>query len=99
MAKNQMTLDDIETVKRIVRAEFKDLVEVLDEVSLSNLKTLGKTTDANTRNIFKLQAQITALKDMLLEKGVVARQRLFEKENETLGKLAKMAEPAQVGAA
>ncbi len=98
MAKQQMTLDDIELVKRLVRAEFKELVEVLDEVSATNLKAVGKTTDFNTHNIMKLQAQITAIKESLIEKGIVSRQRLNERENEALEKIEKMSMPQGVAA-
>ena len=85
--KSALSVDDIEFVKRIIRSEMKDLVDAVDETSIANLKRIGQVTDRNSYNILKLQAQVTALKEVLIGKGAVGRQNLQEREERELGRL------------
>lgn len=87
MPKDHLTLNDIEMVKKIVRDEIKDLVDISDEVSAQNFNQMATRVNMLIDNINKLQAQVTAIKDALTSKGLVARDTLISRENEALEKL------------
>ena len=93
--KTKMTLDELEMIKRVVRAEVAELAEDFDNVQLTNLKTVSKCVDRNTHNVMKLQAQVTALKELLIASEVVSRQRLYEREKAELVRIEKMTIPTE----
>ncbi len=93
MAKGSLTADDMALIKRYIKDELSTVVDAFDETAMQNFHKVGKTCDGNTRNIFKLQAQMTALKEILIDKGLISRDALFERERRELDRLARMSEP------
>lgn len=91
MAKKELSLDELDLVKIACRRELENILGAMDEVNLSNLREFAKTADANIKNIMRLQAQVTALKDCLVERGVITRDRIVTKENEALARLERVA--------
>lgn len=87
--------EDMELVVKMIRGEIKAFAKNADAIVMSELAELAQAMDASSVNIAKLQAQITALKEVLIQKGLVSRQALFEKENEALEKIQESIRAAQ----
>lgn len=85
-----MKQEDIGTVQRLIAAELKNFSKIVDSEIGSQLEDLAKALDGANKNIFKLQAQATALKELLVQRGIISRENFNEESASQLEALIKL---------
>lgn len=84
--------EDQKLIMGMIREEIKAFAKNADSVLMEELGECKQALDGANKNIFKLQAQLTALKLILFEKGIVGRDALYDKEMTAFEDLVKSAQ-------
>lgn len=81
--------EDVKLVMGMVKAEVAQFAKRADQELTGELLECKQALDGANKNIFKLQAQLTGMKEMLVERGLVAREALYDKEQDAFVALVK----------
>lgn len=87
--------EDSKLIMGMIREEIKSFAKNADSVLMAELDECKQALDGANKNIFKLQAQVTAMKEMMFERGLVAREALYEKELSSFNALVKTSRDSQ----
>lgn len=90
-----MKTEDTKVVLGLIREEIKAFAKNADAVILEEMFQCKQALDGANKNIFKLQAQLTAVKTMLCQRGLLPREALYEEENKALEDLIKTTRKAE----
>lgn len=85
-----MNQHDVGVIKKIVQAELKEFGRTVDGEFNPNFEEIKNALDGANKNIFKLQAQVTALKKLLIERGIIAEETFNVASGEALEALVKL---------